>query len=596
MNYKNLKNFLEGIYNSNIKVFVSLIVLILIVYSQSLSFNFTSLDDYELIVNKFHILNRIENLPFLFKTNLLISESGIYYRPVVSLTFMIDTILGGKEVFMFHLSNVFYHMIASFLFFVLMNIFLQNRLQSFLLSLLFAIHPALSQAVVWIPGRNDSLLFIFLVISLILFQKYLKSIDKAEQKKIIFLILSGLSFFLALLIKENAFVILFFLILYGVFFEKEKLKFRENFFIGVTYLIPVIVYFILREKSNIQKLELENLTLSIPDYIEGIINYIGKIFLPLNLSVITLPENINLSYGIISIAGFLIFSLKGIKNLKIFFYGILWFLFFLLSGIVGFIGFTNFLDHRLYIPVFGIFLSISQLKILDRVPSKILTIFYLLIFIVFIYLNFFHTKSFRDPITFYESAVRSVPNSFFVQRGIANVYHRMKDYDKAEIHYRKSLDLNPGSVETLVNTGINFKRKGNLDSAEFYFLRALRINPAHSTTYNNLGNLYLQKGNFISAEYYLSKAVEINPDYFEAYNNLGVLYARLKKDSLAYQNFRKSIEINPDFSEGNFNLALYFYNINKIDSSRFYYQKAIENGFPEKNILKEKLNLSKQPD
>lgn len=185
--------------------------------------------------------------------------------------------------------------------------------------------------------------------------------------------------------------------------------------------------------------------------------------------MITLPENINLSYGIISIAGFLIFSLKGIKNLKIYFYGILWFLFFLISGIVGFIGFTNFLDHRLYIPVFGIFLSISQLKILDRVPSKILTTFYLLIFIVFIYLNFIHTKSFRDPITFYESAVRSAPNSFFVQRGIANVYHRMKEYDKAEIHYRKSLDLNPGSVETLVNAGINFKRKGNLDSAEFYF-------------------------------------------------------------------------------------------------------------------------------
>lgn len=593
MNYKNPKNFLEGIYNSDIKVFISFIILILVVYSQSLSFNFTSLDDYDLIVNKFYILNRIEKLPFLFKTNLLISESGIYYRPIISLTFMIDTILGGKKFFMFYLSNVFYHIIASFLFFVLMNNFLQNRLKSFLLSLLFAIHPALSQAVVWIPGRNDSLLFIFLVMSLILFNEYLKSIDNTKQGKITFLILSGLSFFFALLIKENAFVILVFIILYGVFFEKEKLNFIKNISIGVTYLVPIVVYFALRAKSSIQKIELENLTLSIQDYIIGVINYIGKIFSPLNLSVITLPENINLTYGIISIAGFLIFSLKGLKNIKIYFYGILWFLFFLISGIVGFIGFTNFLDHRLYIPIFGIFLSISQLKILDRIPSKVLTIFYLSIFIIFIALNFFHSKFFRDPITFYESAVRSTPNSFFVQRGIANVYHRMKDYDKAETHYRKSLELNPSSTETLVNIGINFKRKGDLDSAEFYFLRALKINPNHSITYNNLGNLYLQKGNFPYAEYYLSKAVEINPDYFEAYNNLGVLYARLKKDSLAYKNFHRAVEINPDFSEGNFNLALYFYNINKIDSSRFYYQKAIENGFPEKNILNERLNLSK---
>lgn len=593
MNIEKLKNQLEKFFVSNLNVFISLTFLILVVYFQAFNFSFTSLDDYDLILNKFYILNRLDNLKSLFKSNLLITESGIYYRPIVSLTFMIDTIIGGKGAFIFHLSNIIYHIIASFLFFVLMYNFLQNKFQSFLFSVLFSIHPALSQAVVWIPGRNDSLLFIFLALTFLLFKNYLKSFNQSNKKNILFLILSSFSFLISLLIKENAILILIFIILFTFFYMKEKIKWRIQFVNLLTYATPILIYIFLRSQAKIQKIDFENIPITFTDYLKGIINYIGKIFLPFNLNVITLPENINLIYGIISIICLLIFALRGIRNKNIFFFGILWFLFFLISGIVGFVGFTNFLDHRLYVPIFGIFLAISQFRLFERISLNILAFYFIPIFILFIYLNIAHTRNFKDPITFYRSAILSTPNSFFVQRGIANVYHRMKDYNKAENHYRKSLELNPTSIETLVNLGINFKLKGELDSAEYYFLRAIKINPDNPKSHNNLGNLYLQKNEFALAEYHFLKAIGVNPNYYEAYNNLGVLYARLMKDTLAYVNFLKSIQINPDFAEGYFNLALFFYNKSKIDSSRFYYSKSIEKGFPEKNILNEKLNYSR---
>lgn len=589
MIYKKIKSYFDRISQSNFKAFISLGFIILMVYAHSLNFQFTALDDYDLIVNKFHVLNRIEKLPTIFKTNFSMSESGVYYRPLVSFTFMIDTILGGKKAFLFHLSNIIYHLIASYLFFVLMNLLIQNKLNSFLLSILFSIHPALSQAVVWIPGRNDSLLFIFLSITIITFIKYSKSNTKTNQQKYIFLLLSILSFLLSLLTKENAFLILIFIVLYQSFFNEDKLKRKDLFIISIAYLIPILIYFILRSQAVIQETEFEQLTLSIVDYIKGIINYTGKIFLPFNLNVITLIENINLIYGIVSIALLSILSLNGIKNIKLFFFGILWFLLFLISGIVGLTGFTNFLDHRLYIPIFGVFLSISQLKIFERIQEKIFALSFVLIMFLFVYLNISHSKNFYDPLTFYQSAVNSAPNSFFVQRGLANVYHRLKNYDKAEEHYLKSIELNPNSVETMINIAINFKKKGDLNRAEFYFQKALRMNPKNSIAYNNLGNLYLQKNKLSEAENLLKRAIELNTNYFEAYNNLGVLYARMEKDTLAYKSFFSSIEINPYFAEGYFNLALFFYNQNKIDSSRYYYNKAIENGFPEENFLRDKL-------
>ncbi len=590
MNLEKIKNYFEKISYSNFIVFILLFTITLVLYFQTLTFDYTALDDYDLIVKKTHILNRIENLPLLFKKDLMISESGIYYRPIISLTFMIDSIIGNKNAFMFHLSNVIYHVFASFIFFILINHFVQKRTRSLLLTLIFTIHPSLSQAVAWIPGRNDIILFIFIGLTFICYKKFAEAKNDNIHLRFLYLILTGLSFLLSLLSKENGLVILFFIILFQILFENSKLRRIDKIFVSISFIIPIFIYLILRTYAQIQTPEIDKITLKASDYIKGFINYFGKIFLPFNLNVITLPDNINLIYGIISFVLFIALCFTGIKNYKIFLFGILWFLAFLVSGSVGIIGFTNFLDHRLYVPMFGIFLSFSQIKLIDRIQEKYFVISYIFIFILFTFLNIYHTRNFKNPLVFYESALKSLSNSFFIQRGIANVYHRSGKYDLAEKHYRISLELNPNSFETLMNVGTNFKLKGQIDSAEFYFLKALRLNPNHYSIYNSLGNLYLQKNHLVQAEYYLKKAIELKPDYFEAINNLGVLYARRGNNSLAFNQFLKSTQINPDFSEGYFNLALYYFNKNQIDSSKFYLEKAIKKGFPSNNILSQRLN------
>ncbi len=578
-------NVLLKITKSNLLVLIVLTIINFLLFFQSLKFQFTALDDYELILNKKHILSDIKNISFLFKTSLILSESGAYYRPVVSLSFMIDTLMSKSGFSIYYLSNIFYHIFGSFLFFLLMIHLMKDKTKAFLFTIIFSVHPANAQAIVWVPGRNDSLVFIFMALFFITVVKLIYS----NKKNYPAILLGGVFYFVALLTKENAFLILLMAVVYIVLFKQDKLM-KQKLILPITLLVIItILYLILRHHSSTQKLYLDNITLSFLDYVKGLINYIGKIILPLNLNVITTTENINLVYGFISLIIFSTLTFIGIKNLKMFFFGLMWFFVFLISGMVGVIGFTNFLDHRLYVPLFGFFVALGQLKILDKFSSRVSFLIFLFVFLIFTYLNVNHSKKFSSPLIFYESALQSSPNSFFINRGLANVYHRMKNYELAEKYYYKSIELNPTSTETLNNLAINFKRKNQPDSAEYYLRKALKINPLSATTQNNLGNLYLQMNQIKAAEFHLSKALELNPDYYEAYNNSGVLFARLGNDSLAYENFVKSIQINPYFAEGYFNLALYFYNKSKIDSSKFYYQKAIKNGFPTKNVLSEKL-------
>lgn len=580
------EKFFNQLLNSKFLIFIFISLINFILYFHTLDYDFTSLDDYDLILNRYHILKNPENIPLIFKTNFFISESGAYYRPLVSISFMIDTLIGGKNPFVFHLSNLIYHIIASFLIWILLRSFVIDNLKSLMWTLLFAVHPALVQAVVWIPGRNDSLLFIFIALIFISLIAFLKS---NLRKRFYLLILTSLCFLFSLLTKENSLVVIILILFYLLLINREKVSFQSLIILSVSLLIPILIYSILRLNASATTPDLERLTMDGADYLKGFINYTGKVLLPFNLSVITLLEDVDLLYGIYSLLIIILLSSKGIIDKKVFLFGWIWFALFLVSGMTGLTGFTNFLDHHLYVSMFGLIIALGQMRLIEQLKMKFQMMILTSIIAVFVYLNINHSKNFENPLVFYKSAVDSAPNSFFTHRGLANVYHRLNQYDLAEKHYYISLNLNPESFETMMNLGLNFKKQGMIDSAEVYLLSSAKLNPKNYRLNNNLGNLYLQLNDFKKAEFFLKKSIQQNDQYFEAFNNLGVLYVRQGKDSLALKYFQKAVEINSEFAEAYFNLALFYFNKNDLVASKRFYNLAIKYGFPPKNVLSEKL-------
>ncbi|MHB9019846.1 MAG: hypothetical protein ACYC3G_03180, partial [Minisyncoccota bacterium] len=155
----------------NWQIFVVLAIIVFSLYGQTVFFGFTYFDDNTLILNNFGFISNLSNFIETFKQDVFHTPgaSAFYYRPFLTIYFMISALIGGQDPMAYHFLSVFVHLVSVFLLFVFLQKLEYGRSISFLASLFFAIHPILSQAVAWIPGSNDSLATVFVLLAFIFF-------------------------------------------------------------------------------------------------------------------------------------------------------------------------------------------------------------------------------------------------------------------------------------------------------------------------------------------------------------------------------------------------------------------------------------------
>lgn len=101
-------------------------------------------------------------------------EFGSEYTPLADLTFMADRwAVGLKNPRLYHVQNVAYHAIAAVLLFLLVNGVLRSGGLAFTAALIFAVHPAASEAVAWISGRRSPLAAVLMLGAALAFARYL---------------------------------------------------------------------------------------------------------------------------------------------------------------------------------------------------------------------------------------------------------------------------------------------------------------------------------------------------------------------------------------------------------------------------------------
>ena len=66
-------------------------------YGQAASFEFTNLDDQAIIIDNFGIIGDISNISTAFTSDAFLQiQGGTFYRPLQTVTFMLDASIGGK--------------------------------------------------------------------------------------------------------------------------------------------------------------------------------------------------------------------------------------------------------------------------------------------------------------------------------------------------------------------------------------------------------------------------------------------------------------------------------------------------------------------
>jgi len=124
---------------------------VFLVYEQTLTFDYTGQDDSALVEKRLPFLRNPANIWHAFRQDVFDNEADFYYRPLLTLSFMLDARLGGGRLF--HLSNIVYHLLACLLLGLAAGYRHPSR-SGMAAELLFALHPALTQAVAWLPAAT----------------------------------------------------------------------------------------------------------------------------------------------------------------------------------------------------------------------------------------------------------------------------------------------------------------------------------------------------------------------------------------------------------------------------------------------------------
>lgn len=159
-----------------------IVFFILIIYYPTIFGELCVLDD--LVISSGYLNADNEGVVYLLNNIFFPKDNGLYYRPVVHLTFIFDQKMWFFSPAIAKFENIVIHICNTILVYKISRRYLyikqqENAYIPLIVSLLFGLHPINTESVNWISGRTDLLagLFVFLA-----FYNILKYKDNDEKK------------------------------------------------------------------------------------------------------------------------------------------------------------------------------------------------------------------------------------------------------------------------------------------------------------------------------------------------------------------------------------------------------------------------------
>ena len=555
-----------------------LVLLCLIVYHNSLSNEFVY-DDFGSIVENKYIRQPGQFLSSLFNQSYF-KTAGLEasYRPVATLSYFFIYAFAELNPFYYHLASLLLHTLNAVLVFWMANLILKNQLGALIAGLLFASHPALSEAVNCIDFNDDPLAALFFLLSLIFYirlkAEYVSSNIRGYSLALIF-------YFLGLLSKEMAITLPAIIFLYDVVLrdgERNRLTIqhvlntlqkRTHFYSGyvaVSLVYVFIRFFILSSPGGYLNSSYGSLVERII-YLPGhIFSFIKLAIFPLNLTadyVFTYPDsffNVSNLLGFAGVMGLAGLSFLVYRYSKAVFFGIWWFLItlFPVSNLIEI--YSPLAERYLYIPIIGFCLVVPTLidgavrRWFTRpVAATVATLIPTLVILgLYSTATLARNPDWRNNLVLWSKTVQSSPNSLVAHGGLGMAYLKRGMLNEAQQEFEATIRLYPNDAKSYYNLGVVYGQKGNSKEAMENFKRSVTINPDLIRAHYNLATLYAQQGDMDLAIRHFVKVTELDAEVVEAHYNLGLAYAMQGKLNRAISEWEKVLQLDPNHrSAGN---------------------------------------------
>lgn len=493
-----------------------------LLYLRTLFFGYTYLDDNALILDNQNFLRQFSNIIPAFRMDVfqVLHSAAAYYRPLLTASLILDAHFGGVSPGFYHLTNLLIHLCVSCLVYRFLMSLECEKAAALFWALVFTVHPVAAQAVAWIPGRNDSLMAMFVLAALISLTGFFRTGRRG------WILAHFLCFAFAIFTKESALGLVPLGLLSWATLTKERRRFRDAAFLLSGWGLTLALWFFLRRAALRHPLQmaLADMARSFMGNLPAVVPSAGKIFFPFDLSVFPILRDMSFAYGYAA-AGVLAAALWAArkKSWPRTVFGLTWFCLFLLPS---FAISADFLEHRLYIPMIGVIVIICETRWFEGhvASSKIGSGLAGLALVALAVGAFVHSRNFADRLSFWKNAVETSPHSPMAHRNLGAIYYLDGQPNLAEPEYRKALELNPFEQMAHNNLGLIYMHQGRLRDAEEEYRKELAVNPSYDNVFFNYGLLCYAEGRFVDAASLWKKTLEINPDYMDACRNLALLY------------------------------------------------------------------------
>jgi 4-amino-4-deoxy-L-arabinose transferase-like glycosyltransferase len=520
---------------------------VVVVYFPTFSFQLTELDD-SIFIREFRGFNEdIGNMVTAFGRGLFDAVKDPYYRPIFLDAMILNYKLsnGGENIASYHVINVLLHLTAVLLLYKLFIKLGIRELPAFLLTLIFAVHPVLSQAVSWIPGRNDTILAIFV------FSFLLQCINYVREGRTGALILSVLFLLLAFFTKETAVFaapVAFVLLLLVI---KEPWRSKRSITLYASWIACFVIWYACRAAATVNTGGVSAGQV-VGDFfmrLPLIVQYLGKIFLPFNLSVFPIQQDTVYYFGIAAVFILALgIALSKQRDLRITIAGFATFLLFLLPALIVPQKLNEqAFEHRLYLPIVGILLLLSQTSFLkNKLGDKQLVLAFGIVCCVLAGLNFRHQQNFKDPYTFWSQAAETSPHSAYASMMLGA--RIPDDQQRSATLFHKAYALNPSEKYINFYMAEMLQRKDSVLASEPYLLREKQVSDYYLCDFY-LARVAMEKKDLPAAIAYLKAYQKRDPHDSKAYNNLILLYLNTNQPDSARAQVRtmqqNGIEVSP---------------------------------------------------
>lgn len=510
-----------------------------------------------------------ENIRLMFTQKVLAS-----YNPLVLLSFSIDHQIAGQNWGWYHLVNVTFHLLNTFLLFACLRKMKLSTGLCGLVSSFFAFHPMAVEAVAWIAGRKDVLYVFFYLLSVHSYLIY------RERGKTGFFILSVFLGLLSCLSKVQAITLPVVLLVIDYIMHrkitKNDLLTKIPYFVlaSVFGLINVTGTTLVADKYSIPPTFTDKVMYSVMAF--GM--YVEKLVFPFNLSVIhDFPEKESGNYwlmfglGIVLLALFALVLIKGFKKYPWVTGGLLLFMV-QIFPVLHLVGYNSALIYERfnYLASVGIFVAIAKADEVFPKWNYVRMRIMIPALAIFGVITTQRIPVWKNPETLWTDAIKKNPKAEAAFNNRGQYYDSKGEYEKALADFNSSIELEPNKPDAWNNKCVYYFKKKDWDNALRANDRVLAIEPRSVEGLSNRGGIFFNKENYDSALYYYGKIITIAPTYASAYYNIGASYMKMNQLNLALENLKKAIFYSPSYTSAHTVLALTYARLEKADSAQYH--------------------------